>query len=325
MLGNYHPNNVVAEDPASYPTPVVKPPSLWWSSRKEIVAIRKNLVHQWLFASIELWIIIFLVSTLYLGTGHNPSRYAGNLDVALVDFDKDAAGKYFLNSFRQTPPGNQTLHWRYKYPSDYNNNLDETRRDVDDGQVWAIVVLRFNTSRLINDSLRALTNGSNTLTSPFTVTPPLFVIYEEGRNSFTVNNYVLPPIRAAIAKASAAYAQNLRRELIANLSATSSSSVNRSLQLLNTFRLGSLLADPLTAKYRNLHPASPFVGEWSFQSCRCNHFLFYQGQLATTLGYVYIYLISGMIVGSGVRFTSPLGKRNMRIISSLDSLGVFSG
>ena len=261
MLHSYRSAGAVAEDPASYPTPDVKPVYFWCSSEKAIATLRKKLVRQWLFASIELWIVIFLLSTLYLGTGHNPSKYTGNLDVALVDFDQDVAGKYFLNSFRQTPQGNLTLHWRYKYPDDYNNNPDEARRDVDHGQVWAIVVLRSNTSKMINDSLRALTNATNQLTSPFAVTSPFLVIYEDGRNSFTVNNYVLPPIRAAIAKASARYGQVLRQELTKNLSATSSSTVNRSLQLLNTFRLGSLLVDPLSIQYQNLHPASPFVGK----------------------------------------------------------------
>lgn len=274
MLRNYRAGGAVAEDPGSYPPPDVKPVYFWCSSQKAIATLRKKLVRQWLFASLELWIVIFILSTLYLGTGHNPSKYTGNLDVALVDFDRDVAGSYFLNSFRQTPQGNLTLHWRYKYPDDYNNNPDEAQRDVDHGQVWAIVVLRFNTSLMINESLRAFTNATTKLTSPFTSTSPFLVIYEDGRNSFTVNNYVLPPIRAAIGKASNLYGQVLRQELIKNLSATSSSAVNRSLQLLNTFQLGSLLVDPLAAQYQNLHPATPFVGECLFRVCRWNHFLF---------------------------------------------------
>jgi hypothetical protein len=260
----YRSSYIVAEDPASYITPNIEPVHIWSSSRKDIVTLRKTFFRQWFFASIELWIVIFLVSALYLGTGQNPSRYANNLDVAIVDFDGDLAGYYFLNAFQQSLPGNLTLNWHYKHPSDYTNNVDNTQYDVENGKVWAIVVLRPNTTRLINESLSALLTTTVSLTSPFASTLPILVTYEDGRNSFTVNNYVLPPIRSAIATGNARYGQILREELIANLSSSSSSSVNRNSQLKNVFQLGSLLAEPLSAAYQNLHPAFPFVGLFLF-------------------------------------------------------------
>lgn len=260
MFNRYTGNYVVAEDPTSYALPNIEPVHLFGSSRKDIVQLRKQLFRQWIFASVELWILIFLMSTIYLGTGHNPNRYTINLDVALVDFDRDIAGYYFLNAFRQTAPGNSTLNWRYKHPDDYSNNIDNTQHDVEDGQVWASVALRSDTTRLINQSLSALINTTTLLTSPFITTPPILVTYEQGRNSYTITNYILPPIQSAIAMASARYGQFLRQELIGNLSSSSNSSVNRNLQLLNTFQLGSLLVNPLSAKYQNLHPASPYIG-----------------------------------------------------------------
>jgi len=264
MLYPYRSSYIVAEDPASYIIPSIEPVHLWSSSRKDIVTLRKTFFRQWFFASIELWILIFLVSALYLGTGHNPSRYANNLDVAIVDFDGDLAGYYFLNAFEQSLPGNLTLNWHYKNPSDYNYNVDNTQYDVENGKVWAIVVLRPNTTSLINASLLALMTTTASLTSPFASTLPILVTYEDGRNSFTVNNYVLPPIRSAIATASTLYGQILRKQLIANLSSSSTSSVNRNSQLNNVFQLGYLLADPLLASYQNLHPAFPFVGLFLF-------------------------------------------------------------
>ena len=255
MIRYYNLGSTVPEDPASYATPKVEPVYFWWSRRADIVALRKTFLRQWFLAIVELWLIIFVISSLYLGAGHDPNRYTGNLDVAVVTFDDSLAGQYFLNGFRQSTPGNLTLHWRYKLPDDYGN-------DVEHGQVWARVVLRADTTRRINDSLGALTNGTDVLNSPFAALAPVLVTYEEGRNAFTMNNFVLPPIRAAIAKASAQYAQMLRRSLIGNLSAFSASN-NRRSQLQNTFQLSSLLADPLTAKYDNLRPASPFVGSLS--------------------------------------------------------------
>ena len=236
---------IIAEDPASYAPPDIQPVHFWNLTREDIAILRKKFIRQWIFASIELWILIFLISTIYFGSGHNPSRYAKNLDVGVIDFDGSLAGNYLVNAFQQTAPGNLTLHWRYKSPSDYNNNVDNTQHDVENGKVWAIVALRPDTTRLIDESLSAFMNTTMSITSPFLLTLPILVTYEDGRNSFTVNNYVLPPIRSAIAVASARYGQILRQRLIDNLSSSPNRSSNRSLQLFNTFQLQSLLVDPL--------------------------------------------------------------------------------
>ena len=255
-----------AEDPGEYAVPDVEPVHIWSRTRTDIAKIRKTFLHQWLFASIELYILIFLISTLYLGAGHNPNRYTRNLDVAVVDFDNDLASYYFLNAFRQSGPGNLSLNWRYKDQTDYDNNVDNARHDVENGYVWASVVLRPNTTRYINQTLAAFLNSSTLLNSPFAVISPILVTYETGRNSFTVSNFVLPPIRAAIAIATAQYGQMLRQQLIGTLSSSPNSSTNRTVQLFNTFQLGSLLADPLAATYQDFHPSSPYVGLLSFPS-----------------------------------------------------------
>ncbi|CAF0891484.1 unnamed protein product [Rotaria sordida] len=137
----------------------------------------------------------------YLGAGHNPNRYTGNIDVAIIDFDGEQAGKCFLDAFRTTSPGNRTLHWRYKYPDEYGNSVNTTQQSVNDGEVWAVVVLQPNTTSTINKSLSALINSTTLVTYPLVNTFPVLVIYDEGRNPFTQNIFVLPPIRAAIATA----------------------------------------------------------------------------------------------------------------------------
>lgn len=255
---------IVAEDPASYKTPSVEPVHFWDSSREDIVALRKSLLINWFLASLELWILIFVISAIYIGTGADPNRYAINIDVTIIDFDGDLAGYYLRSTFEQTPPGNTTLHWRYRKGSDYGNDVNNPRREVENGKVWACVVLRPNTTRFINESFYALINTTTSLISPFNTTPPILVAYEEGRASYTLNNYVLPPIRTVVATATARYARALRQILINQLSSVSNSSNNRNSQLLNTFRLGSLLVDPLTARYYNIHPAYRYVGTLTF-------------------------------------------------------------
>jgi len=252
-------NYIVAEDPASYATPSIEPEHIF-SSRKDIVEARKKLLKQWIFTILQLWIVTFLISTLYLGSGHNPNRYTTNLDVAIVNFDGGQAGNYFLNGFEQSPPGNYTLHWRYKSPSDFDNNVDNTQNYVEGGKVWAIVSLLPNTTLLINETLSAFINATTALTSPFISTSNIIVQYESGRNAFTINNFVLPAIRAAIETANTQYGQVLRTELINELYSSSTSSNNRNEQLVNTFQLGSLLVNPFSAHYQDLHPGSPYVG-----------------------------------------------------------------
>jgi hypothetical protein len=256
----YHYNYIIAEDPATYAIPKIVPAYLWFSSRPDIAALRKKLILQWIFGSVQLWLLIFLMSAIYLGNGQNPNQYTRNLVVAIVDFDGGSASSFFVNAFQQTPSGSLTLNWLYKSGSDYNNNVDNTRDDVLYGRVWAIVILQPNTTFLVNNSLFQLTNTNASLTSPFTTTPAVLVTYEDGRNSFTVNNYVLVPIRSALATASALYAQAIRQQLINTLSSSPNSSVNQMSQLINTFKLESLLVNPLAATYQNLNPAFPFVG-----------------------------------------------------------------
>lgn len=252
---------VVAEDPASYRTPKVEPAHFWTSTRKDIADLRKQFFRQWFLASLELWLLIFTISAIYLGVGSNPSRYTKNIDVNIVDFDGGLAGNYFNNAFRQTPPGNATLRWLYKNFTDFNWNIDEAQQEVENGKVWATIILRANTTSTINATLAAYANSTESLRSPLVGAPPVLVIYEDGRNSFSMNNYILPPIRTAVAAASARYGQAIRSTLISELSA-SGNTVNRTIQLSNTVQLGPLLVNPLDAKYTNLHPASPFVGTY---------------------------------------------------------------
>jgi len=279
MLNKYHNGLVVAEDPSSYPIPSILPVHFFSSLRKDVVALRPRFFGQWLFSSIQLWILIFVLCAMYFGAGHDPSSRTHNLNVAVVDFDGDQAGRFFLNAFRSTPAGNQTLYWRYKYPSDYDNSVSETQRDVDNGQVWASISLRPNTSSAINASLQALLSSTTALTSPFATTLPVLVIYEDGRSTYTVNNFLLPAIRSAIATATAAYGQSLRAALIANLSSSSISANNRNVQFLNTFQLGSLLSNPLNAQYNNLHPGLPYIGLFIVRLTSIDHsFLFAREQ-----------------------------------------------
>ncbi|CAF2053923.1 unnamed protein product [Rotaria magnacalcarata] len=127
------------------------------------------------------------------------------------------------------------------------------------GHIWAVVSLQANTSSSINASLLALINGTSLLTSPVVLSPPVLVVYEEGRNSYTMDYYVLPAIESAIATATAAYSQALSTVLINNLS-SSLNTANRTLQRLNPLALSSVIANLLNAQYNNLHPAYPYVG-----------------------------------------------------------------
>ncbi|CAF1142717.1 unnamed protein product, partial [Didymodactylos carnosus] len=125
----FHPNYTVADDPYSYPTPNIEPEH-FWSKRDDVKKVRRQVLFQWVFVSIQLWILIFLMAALYLGQGRNPDGYTRNLDVLVVNFDQELAGDFFIDAFEQSGPGSLTLHWHYRAPSDFSFDPNNTRMEI---------------------------------------------------------------------------------------------------------------------------------------------------------------------------------------------------
>ncbi|CAF0866267.1 unnamed protein product [Didymodactylos carnosus] len=155
----FHPNYTVADDPYSYPTPNIEPEH-FWSKRDDVKKVRRQVLFQWVFVSIQLWILIFLMAALYLGQGRNPDGYTRNLDVLVVNFDQELAGDFFIDAFEQSGPGSLTLHWHYRAPSDFSFDPNNTRMEVSKGKVWASVFIQQGTTQRINQTLEQLVNGT---------------------------------------------------------------------------------------------------------------------------------------------------------------------
>lgn len=252
--------------------PVLKPTVedssiyLWCSTKQNIVQLRRKWIIQTILALFELTIFIFITTSLYLGFGSDPNRYAKHLHVIVIDLDQDLAGKIFLNSFQQVTMEDVNLNWQFKSPNDVNRNIDQIRQDFEREGSWAIVLLHGNTTRQIDILLNQwISDATIQFDESMLRNASVLVSYEEGRNAFTINNYVLPSIRTAISRASTHYGKQLRETLIKNVSSSSLSSVQLRTQLNNLMHMNSFLVDPFSAHYDNRHPASPFVGK-SFSS-----------------------------------------------------------
>ena len=262
MLERYQRNNVrFSLGSAVDPKPSGNDYVHLWSSRPDVAAIRRAFLCQWILGYIPLWIVIFIMCAFYFGAGVDPYNKTHNIGVDIVNFDQGEASNVLIDAFQSTPPGSLTLRWQYKSASDLDNRIEKAPAAVTDGTVWASVVLRPNVTAIIERTLSSLVQSTETLTYPFAKTLPIQVIYEEGRNTFAQNNFILPAIRSAIATASQSYSEMLRARAMSMLSSTTNPSINRTLQRQNILRLRRLFSDPLVAEYYNVHPASPFVGK----------------------------------------------------------------
>ncbi len=195
----------------------------------------------------------------------------------VTNFDNGLAGNYFIEAFRETPSGNMTLNWIFQQPSDIS--LPD---QIENGKAWASVYMNAGTSDRLNQLIQAILNGnaSNVSYDPSSATT---IIYDQGRNFNTVNGYVLPPIKAAIAVASARYSAYIQSQ-VEQLSNPTVDNVIAAISLAN------ITDSPISYTNMNLHPAAP-----------------YAAFLATSLGYLFLWLIMLALVAMAVRLTQPLG------------------
>ena len=195
----------------------------------------------------------------------------------MTNFDDGVAGSYFLEAFRETPSGNMTLNWIFQQPSDIS-----LTDQIENGKAWASVYMNAGTSDRLNQVIQAILNGnmSNVSYDPTSATA---IIYDQGRNLNTVNGYVLPPIRAAIAIASARYSAYIQSQ-VEQLSNPTANNI------IAAISLATITHSPIGSTDVDLHPAFP-----------------YAAFLATSLGYLFLWLITGSLVGAAIRITQPLG------------------
>ena len=199
------------------------------------------------------------------------------MDVLVTNFDNGLAGTYFIEAFQQTPSGNQTLNWIYQQPSDSSSLVEQ----IKNGRAWASVYMNAGTTDRLNVVLQSIINGQS-YNSSYLPSSATTIVYDQGRNLNTINGYVLPPIYAAIAMASARYSAYIQSQ-VAQLSNVTLANVISSISVAN------ITYTPISYTSMDLHPASP-----------------YTSYLATTLGYLFLWLIMLALVGAIVRTTAPL-------------------
>lgn len=206
----------------------------------------------------------------------DPNRHTKSLDVFVANFDNGLAGAYFLDAFRNSPPGNQTLNWIFS-----KSSSDTLVDQIENGKAWASVYMNADTSYRLNQVIQAILAGNPSRVS-YVPSSATTIVYDQGRNFNTVNGYVLPPIRAAIAVASARYANYIQSQAVLYSNATVAN-------VIAAIALANITYSPIGSTSINLHPALPYV---SF--------------LATSLGYLFLWLTMTSLVMMGIRITQPL-------------------
>jgi len=203
----------------------------------------------------------------------------------VVNFDNGTAGQAFLQAFHSTPPGNQSLNWIFDQSL---SSSSEIVNRIENGKAWGAVYMNPQTTDRINQLVHSIQIGqvSNSSYLPASAT---MIVYDQGRSFATVSGYVLPPIRTAIAVASARYSAYIQSEIAQNSNTTID-------QIVAAITLSNSIYSPIGYTEQNLHPAVP-----------------YASLLATSLGYLFFWLVMLSLVGMNVRITASLAGK-IRII-----------
>lgn len=133
----------------------------------------------------------------------------------------------------------------------------------------------------LNQVIQAIING-NASSISYTPSSATTIIYDQGRNSNAVGSFTLPPIRAAIARASARFSAYIQSQVVQRTNATFSN-------VIESIILSNITYSPIGSTDNNLHPAVP-----------------YAAVLATTLGYLFLWLITTSLAGMVARIVEPL-------------------
>jgi hypothetical protein len=134
------------------------------------------------------------------------------------------------------------------------------------------------TSDSLNQVLQSILNG-NPSSSSYLPSSATTIIYDQGRNFNTINGYVLPPIRAAIAVASARYSAYFQSQVAQYSNATLSN-------VIAAISLANITNAPIGYTNMNLHPATP-----------------YPSVLAKSLGYLLLGIMMYSLVNMLARIT----------------------
>ncbi|CAF4471285.1 unnamed protein product [Rotaria socialis] len=218
----------------------------------------------------------------FASLSQDPYSRTRSLDVYVIDLDHDTAGSYFLTAFHQTPPGNLTLNWIFKQPSEFPSGFADK---VENGKAWAVVYMHSNITARVNQIIESILYGYSYNSISYIPSSAVNIVYDEGRNPNTVDGFTLPPIQIAIATASANYAAYIQARIDSYSNATFNT-------VMMAVSLSQIISSPIGFTNVNLHPASS-----------------YARSLATGLGYLFLWLIMTALVTVNIRITTPLVKK----------------
>jgi uncharacterized phage infection (PIP) family protein YhgE len=144
---------------------------------------------------VVLLIVALLTTALALGANWDFSPYLKNINVVIVNQDKDTVGDFIQNSLTPSPP----FTWRVD-----NNNTD-IRSYVQDGNAWYGVLILPNTTKNLMSSI--LAENSTLL--------PIQIIFDQARN-FNGQSILSGILQSVLTQISINFSNNKLPELIPN-------------------------------------------------------------------------------------------------------------
>ena len=127
-----------------------------------------------------------------------------------------------------------THHLQWTLQSSTNQSIDLVQQ-IEDGRAWASVTINAGTTHRLKGIIQMIIDGNfsyNADDSRSSVT----IIYDEGRNFNTINNFVLPRIRQAIALANLRLANYLQAQITTSSSNITQGTLIASIIFADTLR-----------------------------------------------------------------------------------------
>lgn len=164
-----------------------------------------------LIFGIVLTTLFLTLMSLYLGANYQPEAYLMNLNIYVVDFDQGVIGQSLLNlTYGEISNSSYpSPDWTVYSPVNFEYNPDLVRSSVENGNVWAAIVVNPGAS----NNLSLATNNADPNYNPHHI---ISVFYDESRDPQTVHNHIKPSITHLLRRFNEHFSQNWTQQVALN-------------------------------------------------------------------------------------------------------------
>jgi hypothetical protein len=183
--------------------------------------VRKEVFRKWALTVLVLFCFILTVLSLYWAVLFHVNENMGSLTVAVVSFDGRVApyegvtplvGQVVEQMAQQeaSSPAN-TIGYRVRSPSEYNNDPIAVRQAVYDEHVWAAIIVNANATALLQE---AVATGN----SSYDPLGAAQVIINQARDETTYANYISPQLSSFQTNVQSMFGEQWIQNVLSNTS-----------------------------------------------------------------------------------------------------------